>query len=387
MAKQAREWSAAGAARAARTARVETLEFLSAAPAAREWQTTKLQHAFLVRLQQTGDGTTAAAMMWAAMGYQPPFTTEWDAATERVVTDEARLLEIDDLYIVSPEMCDVVTAAAQALTADDLALVDEDDLPSLSGLVVLPHPLLIRALGGDPSDYRAFTWHRPAQVWSSHPQPAIRFSDYHDTHGPLRPKSFTEFADRAAARGTPLPPLMLDSIRCMPLHLPASADNEAAMQDYLAAAREQGRSLRKVNAELGHTADVETVGEYVSGATLTDHDGQFSLRWLFAFWRLCEQKIGLSEPAEVTHSAQKQADRAQVSPSVRVVCLRRRLSRLREGEPQHRDWSHRWLVRMHKVHQWYPRRGRHRVLYRGPYIKGPEDRPLLAGEVVQGLVR
>jgi hypothetical protein len=42
---------------------------------------------------------------------------------------------------------------------------------------------------------------------------------------------------------------------------------------------------------------------------------------------------------------------------------------------------------MHKVNQWYPSLGQHRVRFRGPYIKGPADKPLLNGDVVKGLVR
>ncbi len=42
---------------------------------------------------------------------------------------------------------------------------------------------------------------------------------------------------------------------------------------------------------------------------------------------------------------------------------------------------------MHKVRQWYPSLGQHKVIYRGPYLKGPEDKPLLDGETVRGLTR
>jgi hypothetical protein len=52
-----------------------------------------------------------------------------------------------------------------------------------------------------------------------------------------------------------------------------------------------------------------------------------------------------------------------------------------------KDWQHRWVVRMHKVRQWYPSLQRHKVIYRGPYIKGPDDKPLLGGETVRGLTR
>jgi hypothetical protein len=54
-------------------------------------------------------------------------------------------------------MCDVVIAAAQTLTREDLELLSEDDLPGLTGLVVLPHPVIVRAVTGDLADDRAFT--------------------------------------------------------------------------------------------------------------------------------------------------------------------------------------------------------------------------------------
>ncbi|MER5228158.1 hypothetical protein ABT032_49170, partial [Streptomyces flaveus] len=45
-----------------------------------------------------------------------------------------------------------------------------------------------------------------------------------------------------------------------------------------------------------------------------------------------------------------------------------------------RAYHHRWPVRMHKVRQWYPSLQEHRVIWRGPYIKGPADAPLMMGE-------
>jgi hypothetical protein len=42
---------------------------------------------------------------------------------------------------------------------------------------------------------------------------------------------------------------------------------------------------------------------------------------------------------------------------------------------------------MHKVNQWYPSLGQHRVRFRGPYIKGPAGKPLLGGDIIKGLVR
>lgn len=74
-----------------------------------------------------------------------------------------------------------------------------------------------------------------------------------------------------------------------------------------------------------------------------------------------------------------------MAPDVRVIEVRPRDRAPADDEPTTRDWQHRWVVRMHKVRQWYPTEQRHRVLYRGPYIKGPADKPFIAGDIVRGL--
>jgi hypothetical protein len=46
---------------------------------------------------------------------------------------------------------------------------------------------------------------------------------------------------------------------------------------------------------------------------------------------------------------------------------------------ERRGLQHRFPVRMHKVRQYYFRVGAHQIIWRGPYIEGPEGTPLLAG--------
>jgi len=41
------------------------------------------------------------------------------------------------------------------------------------------------------------------------------------------------------------------------------------------------------------------------------------------------------------------------------------------------DWAHRWMVRGHYRAQWYPSEAAHHVVWIAPYLKGPEDKPLL----------
>jgi hypothetical protein len=82
------------------------------------------------------------------------------------------------------------------------------------------------------------------------------------------------------------------------------------------------------------------------------------------------------------------AARAGVPPDVRVVALRRAgFSGRPAGQAGPHQWRHHWVVRMHKVRQWYPSLQQHKVIYRGPFVKGDSDKPLLGGEIVRGLVR
>jgi len=202
--KHDKAWSLAKAATSARDARIATARYLRDAPIARLWQMTRLQAAYQLHATHTGYPTAAQVVLFGGMGYQPPYPADWQAAADLVVGDEARYLSEADLYILTPQMCDVVIAAAQSLTVADLDLLSEDDLPSMTGLVVLPHPVIVRAMGGDLADDRAFTWRFPSQIqrpgWRGHRLhdiPAARMSVYHDSYGPVRPDSFLDFAAEA----------------------------------------------------------------------------------------------------------------------------------------------------------------------------------------------
>jgi hypothetical protein len=86
-------------------------------------------------------------------------------------------------------------------------------------------------------------------------------------------------------------------------------------------------------------------GEYMPGAEIEDRDDTFMPRFLFAFWRLCQQRIATADGTDASHSAQVAADRAGVSPDVRIVRLRRR-EQPAKAHGGSREWHHRWPVRM-----------------------------------------
>ncbi|MFC4945812.1 hypothetical protein [Pseudonocardia sp. GCM10023141] len=389
---RSKKWTAVGAARSAREARIETAAFLTNAPIARTWFAGRMMQVHdLVVAQTRGDEDRAKILFLGGLGLAPPYSSDWNEVADMVIDGEAELLAKAQLYVLSPAMCDVVLAASEALTTEDLALISEDDLPSPAGVVVLPHPVLVRSIDGYLRDDRAYTWSTPARVvrettdGSLEELSAVQISNYDSARGPLQPASIIRIAAEAAAQGTPLPPWTLDGIRSEPFRYVLTAAERQVADDHNKQMRQYAANARAGQAK-GGVDERGVIGEYAPGQQVADHDGRFAQRFLYAFWRLCEQRIAEVEPADVTHSAATRARTAGVSADVRVVSLRSAASvggRAAAG----RDWQHRWVVRMHEVRQWYPTQERHRVLYRGPYVKGPADKPILGGEVVRAVVR
>jgi hypothetical protein len=187
----------------------------------------------------------------------------------------------------------------------------------------------------------------------------------------------------ARRQGTPLPPLLLDSARCLVFE---AAEADPSAPGRLAEAARKVDGVYRNAAEMQGNPEERVIGEYESGSEIQDPDGTFVLRFLYAFWRLCEQRIAEVEPVQTSHAAQLAAEKAGMSAETRVIRLRQRAA-ASSIDPAPRNWQHRWVVKMHKVRQWYPSEGRHKVIYRGPYVKGPADKPLLGGETVRALVR
>ena len=131
--------------------------------------------------------------------------------------------------------------------------------------------------------------------------------------------------------------------------------------------------------------------EYDPAAVDTD----FGLgAYAFAFWRLCRQPISTvdhiaADVGVIDRSGRRdEAGRAAPLDRVRVVQLRAPLhpDAPRDGAAAHGPrYHHRWPVRMHKVRQYYPSLGTHKVIWRGPYIKGPDGAPLLIGPKAQAV--
>lgn len=114
------------------------------------------------------------------------------------------------------------------------------------------------------------------------------------------------------------------------------------------------------------------------------------MRFLLTSWRMMQEPYIEDRAIMPSRHVLRRADRAMAKLperedcAVRVVQLRRS-SEKREhhgGEPDKIEWSHRWIVRGHWRNQWYPSESRHAPKWIPPYVKGPEEAPLLEKDTV-----
>lgn len=379
-------WTAAGAARAAIAHLRELKERYNGNPYTQMIAKARLADALTSLVQQLemrGVAATEAHMFaQVEIGLEPslePIPVIAERASRQQIADEVDSLSDAEPYVVSPGMHAVVLAAAQTLTTADLVtLLTDEDIPHIHGFVYLPGNQVVAR---EPqTDLRAISWQVTTMPQLNGPRVAsIKVNGWESADGTLQFSDFVA-ARRAAKRaGHPLPSLIPDSHRLYRID-PNHDLTESEVREVVAQHREL---LRDAEATIPH-AEPEVIGEY-DGASVADDDGNFEMRYLFAFLRLCNQRIATIDRAgdlgETYAGSRREVD------DVRVLQLRTYTTDAVTAEEARRTYNHRWVVRMHKVRQWYPTEGRHKIIWRGPYIKGPEDAPLLDVERVHALVR
>jgi hypothetical protein len=99
------------------------------------------------------------------------------------------------------------------------------------------------------------------------------------------------------------------------------------------------------------------------------------------FWRLMSQLVMTPEP--LPRQARRQRQREQRIETVKVLRLRRHRHRMEhEGNGAGIEYSHQWVVDGHWRQQPYGPRANpsYKQIWIAPYVKGPEDKPLVIKE-------
>lgn len=238
------------------------------------------------------------------------------------------------IFYVSPDMARLVVHAARTIPEEPLAA---DDPPALDGFCVFdPFPAIesfyIPPKPGPPRAARAVQWH------------------------------FME-----GSRGPGF----------------------AALTYYQV--KDGDRELLRVGFPKFHACAVAPSGPEGESSVLEDL--LLSGRGLKSMWTIMGQKLARLSDEPVDRATRRQLERSRSAVKlnpVRVVMLRREQTYRMDGEkprPGAVERFHRWMVSGHWRNQWLPRTKSHRHQWIAPYVKGPEDKPLILRRAVRELVR
>lgn len=106
-------------------------------------------------------------------------------------------------------------------------------------------------------------------------------------------------------------------------------------------------------------------------------------------WRLLNQTLAVRTKERPPRGFLKRAQKAKLpTEHVTIVRLRRPRQEPEPGDPVIVHWSHRWVVGGHWRNQWYPSISMHRQIWISPYVKGPDELPLVVNKArIFALVR
>lgn len=111
---------------------------------------------------------------------------------------------------------------------------------------------------------------------------------------------------------------------------------------------------------------------------------------LLATLLISQQYVALVSGRKAPRPERRRAGRVLTSPNygeITHVTLRRSSEANGEAGTDGFEYSHRFMVSGHWRHQFYPSKGRHELIWIDPYVKGPEDKPLIIKDRVYKLVR
>jgi hypothetical protein len=275
-------------------------------------------------------------------------TTPW--TLDEYLAAVTRWAQVAELFYITPDMTDVVAAAATAMPLYDL---HPDNLPADIGLMVWGAPAVIvddsapAMTPGGRCEIRAALW---ARVGETGDGPGVHLITLQDTEVML--------ASRPQAAG--------------------QADLTRRLAGPLIYHDEY--PLPYGNAPFGRTS--AHPNSAVAAALTT--------------WIMMGQRITTEAPAVMPRAVRRQAERAgRPTPAVRVVTLRRAAARTRPEAPESataaRTYTNRWVVRGYGYwrNTWYPSTQEHRLqfVHVPAYVKGPEGAPVIGGERVNVLRR
>lgn len=300
-------------------------------------------------------------------------------------------------YYVTEEITDLILDAATLRNSMRYDLQPHHLLTD-TGFLVFEKQIYMTDINGNKVGVRAITW-KLTRV-STDPNaggivdldkhssaPGVSVSFYTDMYAPdIREKDsiYQELYEKYGKWPTPMHRFLLLSHKGMPFgeydytKNPELADNIESLfstEDRVPLSPELAERLRSGQVQMDHE---------LATKIKEDNPGAFFPYDLFvAALLVMNQKVTGISGITADRAVMRRAKRAgmTIPNSLNIITLRRLVDRgkIFPDEEEERDvnWSHRWWVRGHWRHQYYPSRGTHEWIYIDPYIKGPETKPIV----------
>lgn len=280
-------------------------------------------------------------------------------------------------YQVTPDMCRVVEAAAEAL--DDSDKFDPTQAPTGCGFARFDSGLEVTDLRGMQMKINWLVWgpgERGTRVWM-----------FNDTY--TDSDEVNEYFKRLA-RGEKIPGSELSVLQ--------SKEDYEMVEEIRGRWATVGTHVAFAGEELGPKGwEANEVNEArIREEGFEPTMGTNCSRLVQAFWLMLNQTIVETSDAHVERHGRKRAIKRGIPPQVTVIHLRRTIREQRQENESNVEWSHRWLVRGHWAWrvcgadhpqaQEAPVKGGIGVrVWIHPYQKGPEDAPLVITDKVYRL--
>ena len=269
-----------------------------------------------------------------------------DAAYSRTVAEilqrTAPMMWAADPIYVDPEMSPLIRAALASWRSETLL---ETDLFIPNGFLVLPEAALLEDINGKQMSVRAFLWSRTMLRIRSESDPGIA-------------------PDAKVGKTYPGVALIMFS--------DIYDEDDFSVQTRAHADLWKILTSRPIDLTVCHAVPWRFGDDTMMGK---HHTGMDILQCIL---RLMAQTVTVRETRHAPRHVGKRIERAKFpAKRITVVTLRRPEQPREKGEPGVVEWSHRWIVEGHWRQQWYPSLGEHRQIWISPYVKGPEELPLI----------
>lgn len=294
---------------------------------------------------------------------------------------EVGTLHMADTYYVSAEMAELALHAARSMPEQSLL---ESDLPNPYGFMVLERPIISYDKHARPISVAAFLWAAgPLLIHAENGCTVNGVSDPDRREFHTKAVGLAMYSDNTDPRDWYVNQFRTEHPNLSP---PTRFTVMAEAVLPFKAAYEGQYELNEVKFNRDHLA-----AKHDCADSLIQESEVVMRRFPMALWALMQQKLAMVTVGRAERHTRRRLERkgSQIADhDIRFVTLRKRAVRTEpeaDGDPV--EWTHRWMVSGHWRNVWHATLKVHRLQWIFPFVKGPDDKPLVLKRTVQRLVR